>query len=518
MQPLSPPDRKTRIFILLVVMVIALAMMGSFFWPILKDLYQARQNGNHGSNVPLLVFGGFFLVVILAMVVSVVLAIRRSSNVSGAAVSRPADSQPWLARPDWAAGRVKSSAASGTKFFLLWSVLALAISAPAVLAIPKEWQKGNHLIVLVLMFPVVAFYLLGWLVVKWRAYRRFGECYFEMAAIPGAPGGTLEGLIQTGARLRLEHGLHLKLACIRRIVSGSGDNHNVVENILWQEEKIFKTEADLPEPEPGRSGIPVFFKLPADQPECSVYGGESVIWRLEAKAKMSGPDFAAQFEVPVFQVAGVAAAEAADAPDPTAPLQMPVEELRRDEHSKIQVTDGPAGREFYFPAARNPGAAIFTTVLFLAFSGGLGAMIAHHFSIVFELALGLFALLFGCFTFVLWFKSTRITIDATGVRATSRWLIFSRTRQFAAAEVERFEIRVGMTSGTQTYQDLKLITRSGVDDFAARKTRHEQTGERPPLKFSVSSSRGVTLASSIASAAEANWLVQEMTKALGRRA
>jgi hypothetical protein len=84
--------------------------------------------------------------------------------------------------------------------------------------------------------------------------------------------------------------------------------------------------------------------------------------------------------------------------------------------------------------------------------------------------------------------------------------------------VERFEIRVGMTSGTQTYQDLKLITRSGVDDFAARKTRHEQTGERPPLKFSVSSSRGVTLASSIASAAEANWLVQEMTKALGRRA
>jgi hypothetical protein len=91
---------------------------------------------------------------------------------------------------------------------------------------------------------------------------------------------------------------------------------------------------------------------------------KAVIWRLTAKAKMSGPDFAAQFEVPVFQVAGVAAAAAMDAPDPTAPLQMPVEELRRDEHSKIQVTDGPDGREFYFPAARNPGAAIFTTIFF----------------------------------------------------------------------------------------------------------------------------------------------------------
>jgi hypothetical protein len=145
-------------------------------------------------------------------------------------------------------------------------------------------------------------------------------------------------------------------------------------------------------------------------------------------------------------------------------------------------------------------------------------MIAHHFPIIFELALGLFAAILGWFTFDLWFQSTRIIIDATSVRATNRWLIFSRTQQFAAAEVERFEIRVGMTSGTQTYQDLKLVTRSGVDDFAARKTRFEQTGERPPLAFSVDSPGGITLASSIASAAEAHWLAQEMTKALGRRA
>jgi hypothetical protein len=484
----------------------------------LKDLYSARQNGNHGSNVPLLVFGGFFLVMVLVMVASVVRAIRRSSDAPGAAVSRPADSQPWLARPDWAAGRVKSSASSGVKFFLLWSVLALALSAPAVRAIPKEWQKGNHLILLALMFPVVAFYLLGWLVVKWRAHRRFGECFFEMAAIPGALGGTLEGLIQTGARLRLEHGLQLKLACVRRTVSGSGDSRSVSENILWQDEKIFKTGADLPEFEPGHSGIPVFFKLPADQPECSAYGGESVIWRLEAKAKMCGPDFAAQFEVPVFQVAGVAAVEAADEPDPTAPLQMPVEELRRDEPSKIQVTDGPDGREFYFPAARNIGTALFTTALFLAFGGGLYAMIIHHFSIEFELVLGLFALILGGFAFGLWFGSSRVIINATGVIVVRRWLVFSRRRQYDAGDIERFDAPVGMTSGTQTFQDLKLITRSGADAFAARKTRYEQTGERPPLKFNVSRPRGVTLASGIASGVEAGWLVQEMTKALGRRA
>ena len=41
------------------------------------------------------------------------------------------------------------------------------------------------------------------------------------------------------------------------------------------------------------------------------------------------------FEVPVFKVAGIAISESADEPDPTAALQLPVEELRRDEHSKI---------------------------------------------------------------------------------------------------------------------------------------------------------------------------------------
>ena len=74
-------------------------------------------------------------------------------------------------------------------------------------------------------------------------------------------------MILTGARLKLEQGLHLKFSCIRRTVSGSGKDQRVNENVLWQDEKIFKAEASLPDPEPGRSGIPVFFKLPADQPE-----------------------------------------------------------------------------------------------------------------------------------------------------------------------------------------------------------------------------------------------------------
>ena len=271
--------------------------------------------------------------------------------------------KPWLLRPDWAAGKIKSTFTAPIGFLLLWSFLALAMTAPALLAIPVELKKGNHLVLVVLLFPAVALSLLGYSFVKWRSRRRFGDCFFEPAQIPAPLGGTLEGMIVTGTRLQLEQALHLKISCIRRTASGEDTR----ENILWQDEKIFKAEARLPDPEPSHSGIPVFFKLPADQPECYARGNESVFWRLEAKSKMRGPDFSAVFDVPVFKVAGTAIAEAGDEPDPTVALQMPVEDLRRDEHSKIRVSDG---RSFIFrrretPAWRcsSPCSCLFSTDL-----------------------------------------------------------------------------------------------------------------------------------------------------------
>jgi hypothetical protein len=452
---------------------------------------------------------------------------RKKSQQAAELQARFAD-KPWQARADWAAGKIKSSATAPVKFFLLWSFLALAMSAPAIHAIPKEWQKGNHAILIVLLFPVVAFYLLGYAFVKWRSRRRFGDCFFELAQIPAPLGGTLEGMIQTGVQLKLEHGLHLKISCVRRTVSGSGKSQSVIENVLWQDEKIFKADASLPDADSGHSGIPVFFKLPGDQPECYARGNESVFWRLEANSKMRGPDFSVAFDVPVFKVAGAVVADANEA-DPTAALQEPIDEIRRDQNSRIKISDGPNGREFYFPAARNPIAAAMTTIFLLAFCGGLilvlfvapnhdtGMVKGSAGQIVGALVLGLFIVILGWASFNLWFKSSRVTIDSNGVTAVNRWLIFSRTRKFDVGDIVRFALKTGMTSGTQTFQDLKLVTRASEDNFAARKTRFEQTGERPPLQFKVSDPSGATLASGLASKPEADWLVAEMTKALGRR-
>ena len=194
-----------------------------------------------------------------------------------------------------------------------------------------------------------------------------------------------------------------------------------------------------------------------------------------------------------------------------------IEEFSRTGKSKVNISDGPNGREFYFPAARNLGMAIITTIVFLAFAGGLYAMIVHHFDVFFEMMFGLFAVILGCIAFSAWFKSSRVTIDSTGVRVIKCWLLFSRARNFAANDIVRFDTKAGMQSGSKVFQDVTLITKNLEDSFAAARERFQQTGQRPPLKFNISSPGGFTLASGIASKREADWLVAEMTKALGRK-
>jgi hypothetical protein len=436
--------------------------------------------------------------------------------------------KPWLARADWADGKIKSTSTVPVWFFLLWSFVALALSAPGVWQIPKELKNGNDAILIVLIFPLVAFGLLGYTFKLWCSHRRFGDCFFEPAQTPIPIGGVLEGMIQTGKPLKLEHELNLKFSCIRRVVSGSGKNRQVNEYTLWQTEKTYSEQAGLSQMEAGQTGIPVHFKLPADQPECFSRANESVFWRLDAKSKMRGPDFRAVFDLPVFKVAGadVTEADEAEDSDPTAALQAPIEEIRREENSRIKVFEGPDGREFYFPPARNVGAAIFVTLATFLFIGIAAGTYHLHAPILFPIIFGIIGGLMILGVLSAWLKSSRVTIDSTNVRVSNCWLVFSRTRQFSTSDVSRFVTKIGMQSGSQMFTDIKLIPRGSDEKYAADEEKFQKTfqdADVPGVEKVVSRFReatslsGVTVASSIASVAEANWLVAEMNKALGRK-
>jgi hypothetical protein len=467
------------------VFALPFAGIGCFFlWNGAKDLLA----GQAKSGLFDFLFGLVFAGVGFGLMFAAGTAARREA----------ATGAKWLARDDWAEGKIKSAAGSQWKFFLFMGAMFCAIGCTvSFFVLKEELPRHNYTFLFVLIFPLVGF---GFLIAAVRAllaHRRFGDCFFQLAQVPAPLGGSLDGIIQTSRLLRFEQGLHLKLSCIRRTVVHNADKGGVDETVLWQDEKFFRHDAGLPATVEGGTGIPVHFALPANMPESSLRGDDTTHWKLDAKAKMSGLDFTALFEVPVFHVAGVVAADQPDV-DPTAALQMSAEEIRREEHSKIQVADGRNGREFYFPAARNPGRAFVITTILPVWGLLLWILIAKDAPIIFPIFFGVigFFLLWSCMT--LWTKSIRVTVNSSEVAWENRWLIFGRTRRMAADEILRFDL-TGLPIGQTLFYDVKLVTRGNQDGFPAAFNRG-----------------GITIAGGIPSKPEADWLVQEMNKALGR--
>lgn len=509
-------DVASRIFLCL----FATPFAGFGLFAIAGGIKKIHAGSNEG--IFLCLFGLVFAAVGFGLMYAAITAGRRQkASEEKWAAQTEGGKKVWMARDDWAAGKIKSrNLAQGIIFLIMGTMFSVIGGISTFFVFKQELPKGNYAALLVLLFPLVGVAFLGAFVRGMLAQRRFGNCWFELAQVPAPLGGSLDGLIQTERPLILEQGLHLKLSCIRRTVTGSGKNRHTHENILWQDEKVFRSDAPLPTDGLGGSGIPVHFNLPADQPESTLRGDSNVIWRLEARAKMAGPDFTAMFEVPVFHVEGTPLKQAQTAPDPTAALQMTAEEIRRDENSKILVNQVPDGLEFYFPAARNPGTAFGLTIFSIIWTGVIWLMIHWRAPILFPIVFGLIDvfLLWGCLS--LWFKSSRVIVNGSGITLHTRWLIFSRTCQFEAGEISAIKLNVGMTSGSTAFQDIKLITRAAEQDgFAARKARYEQTGESPRLELKglkISDATGITLGGGIASKPEAEWLVREMTRALGR--
>jgi hypothetical protein len=390
------------------------------------------------------------------------------------------EGKPWLARADWASGKIKSSTDADPKSYFVMAFAFCGVGGViAAMALWHELPKGNYQALVTLLFPVFGAFLMVYCVRQERRYKHFGQSIFVMSPVPGTPGGALAGMVETGNLFRPEQGVHVRLSCVGRLVHAKDLSGQ--EFIKWQDEKILKNEAIIVAAD--HRQFPVFFEIPAEEPGCSASSNETIVWRLEATAKTSGPDFKALFDVPIFNVAHTMV----DA-DPTLGLQMPVEEARRQEHSKIQLCNSPNGREFIFPAARNPGTACKLTagaLIFAGFAWFATGMQAPFFTIAF----GLLATGLGIVCVNFWLKQSTLTINPHQTVTVNRWLLLRRTGSSDTMDIRSFQIKGGMQSGQRVFYSIQMIARSG------KKT---------------------TVGGGIASKPEAEWLAQEMNRALGR--
>jgi hypothetical protein len=108
---------------------------------------------------------------------------------------------------------------------------------------------------------------------------------------------------------------------------------------------------------------------------------------------------------------------------------------------------------------------------------------------LFPIVFGLFNVLIAVFAFDQCFRRSTLVADPLSLISTQQWLFFKRRREFRRGEVQELFAKVGLRSGRRVYHDLKARLQTGNE---------------------------ITVASSLASKPEADWLVAELNRALGR--
>ncbi len=405
---------------------------------------------------------------------------------------------PWLWRADWAASRAEG--ANKRRYISAWiaAVFVNLITAPFMFGrIPELLRQGDPRAFILLAFCSFGAILTINAIRATIRHGRFGSSYFEFDSLPICPGRRMTGRIQLRFQTLAAHGIDLRLSCVRRIVSGSGNSRAVSNATLCQADKNVPSGAI--EPGPLGRAIPVDFEVPADGLITDHSNADDqILWLLHAQADVPGADYSDDFELPVFRTAdspepasdsasqanasslgsfGFAAEKSTDADSGA---------VAQPARTKVVVSMHDGGTEFYFPPLRTPARALLLFVVSAAFTGAVYALLHNRVPLLFTamFALGDLLVLFG-FLHVA-FGSARIFGGNGEIQSRGGVLGFGALRRTPFAEIASILPVAGPSQGSgsdNSVYSIQLRTKSGK-------------------KF--------TLADEISSRLEARWIVSQL--------
>ncbi|MDD5349554.1 MAG: DUF3592 domain-containing protein [Chthoniobacteraceae bacterium] len=380
--------------------------------------------------------------------------------------------EPWRFRPDWAEGRVVSS--SKRALWLTWAVAA----AWNLTATPIAWPiiQANVLhrplnpAAFVVLFPLAGLGMLAWAIFLTLRWLRFGESALEMASFPAVAGGAMEGTVRLNRPIRPEGPVRLRLNCMARTTTSSGDGNSTTERLVWQRE-------ETAEMTPTGDAFPVAFALPASASVTTSWnGGDGIFWRLEAHAKLPGVDYKAQFEFPVC--AGELSPEAAAEADRVRTReQAEVAAYVQPASSRVRVTTPMrGGTEFYFPPGRSLVGTLIVGGILAGLIWGINQTAAHHaYGPVF--GLGVAAFIVGFILSYIWTASVRVNVEAGMVTVTHKFLGIPTTRVLAAADAAEVKTDITASSGSSITYGLKIVCRDGREIGAGDRIKDQREAE-----------------------------------------
>ncbi len=382
-------------------------------------------------------------------------------------------SSPWLWRTDWAEGRADSKTKSTLIKAWISALLCSCFAALVLFSIPLQNYREKPQTLFALLVPAAALWLLVWAVRETIAFFEFGKTSFQMTSVPLVVGKEFRGAIQARFPKPPDHGIRLKLSCVNRIVTGSGRDQTTQEKIIWRDEHSV-SPAELYAGPTGTT-IPVSFHIPLDAPQTDLSDPrDATFWMLEADANVPGVDYKDCFEVPVFRTKDTPsqaeedqfAAAHAHIDPPVAPT--------------VVVTPVADGTQFYFAAARNKGFAAATSVFFALWTGVLAVIFRLHAPIIFPVVFGLFDLLFFFIVLQMWFGTSTVVVNSSGLRVCSGLFGRGKFQEIPAGEISGVDAQIRSQQGGATgtpYYDILLTKADGNKVTLGQTIRDKEEAE-----------------------------------------
>lgn len=377
---------------------------------------------------------------------------RKLRETAALRADRPAE--PWRWRADWAEGTARSPQTAGAigigVFAFLWNV----ISAPVLFFIPEEVADGNTVALVGLLFPLVGLGLIVWAARLYIRQRKYRGTHVALPVVPVRPGTALAATLHTRFPGGPPATMLLRLSCIHRTVTGSGDDRSVNERPIWQDEREL-AGMDIAMDFDG-ARVPVDFEIPADAPSTTPGDGDNrILWRLDASAETPGVDYAETFELPIFASADVSeTVDAATLEETESKLALAGDaDATAPADPTIRIEPAGSGIEIFSSPGRNRS-PMWPLLLFLVLWWGFIILMTKLGApIFFPLVFGLFGVLIGWFAIDLLFTSIRTQVTGSGFAVRTEGLGFRRVKEIARDDVKAVAVKVGMSqskTATQT--------------------------------------------------------------------
>lgn len=293
---------------------------------------------------------------------------------------------PWLANADWAENRIASGSKLTMYFSWGFAVFWNAISSFIPFVTYEEVQKGNYLILVALLFPLVGIGLIVWAIRSTVQWRKFGQSYLQLDPFPGSINGQTGGTIELHYPYDPAHTFVVTLSSIYSYMSGSGKNRKRSERLNWQDSVVAHTEMGL-----YGTRIVFRFDVPPDLPPSDVNkpGDAYELWRVNVAAALPGVDLDQDYEIPVFATAkksGLTGRDIDEAAKRTADMSLQAAKNR------MRLINGANGTEFFFPFGRNLGPASTALICGVVFTGACYFLMLHEGRYFFGGVFGLFGI------------------------------------------------------------------------------------------------------------------------------